>query len=136
MIRYSHTRDLNIEDVKQLYIDSTLSERRPITDHSRLEDMLTHATVLVTAWSDDTLIGICRGMSDFSYVTYISDLAVAKDFQRKGIGKQLLKEAHKKTGIQTKMVLLSAPDAHTYYKHLGFEPHPRAWVFPEGKLFS
>lgn len=136
MITYSFSQDIDLEKVKLLYIDSTLNKRRPIEDMARLKRMFTNVNLVISAWNNDELIGLCRGFTDFSYVTYISDLAVLTRYHSQGIGKTLIQKAHETGGIDTKIVLLSSPSANTYYEKQNFEHHPRAWVFPEGQLFS
>jgi len=37
--------------------------------------MIANANLIVTASDGDLLVGIARSMSDFGYVTYLSDLA-------------------------------------------------------------
>ena len=53
--------------------------------------MLKHANIVITAWDGDLLVGISRALSDFSFVTYLSDLAVRVSHQRAGIGKELIR---------------------------------------------
>ena len=84
-------------------------------------------------WDNNVLIGIARSISDFSYVTYISDLAVRKSYQKKGIGKKLIKITRKESGIKSTMVLLSAPLAEKYYPRIGFASHKSAWILKPGE---
>ena len=65
--------------------------------------------------------------SDFSYVTYLSDIAVSREYQRAGIGRALI-EATRLEAPRAKIVLLSAPAATDYYPHIGFSRHGSAWV--------
>ena len=44
-----------------------------------------------TAWDGDLLVGIARSMSDWVYATYLSDLAVRRSYQKRGIGKELMR---------------------------------------------
>jgi len=60
-------------------------------------------------------------------VTYLSDIAVSREYQRSGIGKALI-EATQKQAPRAKIVLLSAPAATGYYPHIGFSRHDSAWV--------
>jgi predicted N-acetyltransferase YhbS len=69
-----------------------------------------------------------RALSDFSYATYLSDPAVRVSHQRKGIGKELIRQTQKAAGLQTRVILLSAPGATNYYPHIGFTQHPSAWM--------
>ncbi|WP_458246942.1 GNAT family N-acetyltransferase [Streptomyces sp. MAI_2237] len=119
---------LDLEEVLQVYRSSGLGERRPIEDRDRMEAMIRGANLfLVARDADGTLIGIARSVSDFSYVTYLSDIAVAGTQQRSGIGRALI-DATRKEAPTAKIVLLSAPAAAAYYPHIGFTQHPSAWV--------
>ena len=128
VITYKKNAELRLEEIKAVYDDSRLSERRPVHDEHRLILMMEHANLIITAWNQTQLIGIGRCMTDFSYVTYVADLAVMKTYQNQGIGQKILKIIQEESGGHTKIVLLSAPNANTYYPHIGFEPHPRAWI--------
>ncbi len=86
---------------------STLGERRPIDDRETIRGMLEHADVIVTARLDGRLIGISRAITDFSYCTYLSDLAVDAAYQRRGMGKELIRRTHEAAGRHTLLVLLA-----------------------------
>jgi predicted N-acetyltransferase YhbS len=92
--------------------------------------MLEHADLLCTAWDDSKLVGVARSVTDFEYCCYLSDLAVDKEYQRSGIGKELIRLTRSKLGGRAKIVLLAAPNAESYYGHIGFEPHQSAWTLP------
>lgn len=119
---------MNLDEVIELYAASTLGERRPIDDRSRMSAMLKNANLVVTAWDGQLLIGISRALSDFSYATYLSDLAVRVSYQRAGIGKELIRQTQKAGGPRTRVILLSAPAATAYYPHIGFTQHSSAWM--------
>jgi GNAT superfamily N-acetyltransferase len=119
--------DLDVEEVLDVYRDSGLGERLPIEDLARFTEMVRNANLVVVARAEDRLIGIARSVSDFSYVTYLSDIAVRKDCQRMGIGQALI-DATRQEAPQAKIVLLSAPAATKYYPHIGFTQHGSAWV--------
>jgi predicted N-acetyltransferase YhbS len=128
MIDYRVGNELAIDAVIELYAASTLGERRPIGDRARMAAMLGNANLVVTAWDGDLLVGIARSLSDFSYATYLSDLAVRASYQRKGIGKELIRRTQRESGPETRVILLSAPTATEYYPHIGFRQHPSAWM--------
>jgi GNAT superfamily N-acetyltransferase len=109
---------------------STLAERRPIDDGARIAGMLEHADVLLTARLDALLIGVARAITDFSYCSYLSDLAVDQRYQRQGIGRELLRRAHQVCGLHTRLILLAAPAAVDYYPHVGMVQHPSCWTMP------
>ena len=128
MIQYRDNAAISTEQAIDLYIRSTLGERRPIHDKSAFEAMLKHANLIITAWDDEKLVGISRTLTDFSYVAYLADLAVDLDYQRQGIGKELIAKTQASLGSDCMIVLLAAPKANEYYEHIGFEHHPRAWT--------
>jgi ribosomal protein S18 acetylase RimI-like enzyme len=110
---------------------STLAERRPIEDAAAMAGMLAHASIIVTARSQDgMLVGISRAISDFHYCTYLSDLAVDQAFQRRGIGRELIRQTHVAAGLCTSLILLAAPKAETYYPHIGMVQHNSCWRIP------
>jgi len=128
LIEYRTGNDLILAEVLDLYRASTLGERRPIDDESIVLDMLRHANLVVTAWDGPTLVGIARTLTDFSYVGYLSDLAVRATHQRRGIGTELIKRTRDQMGERSMLVLLAAPKAVDYYPQLGFTKHESAWL--------
>jgi GNAT superfamily N-acetyltransferase len=133
MIEYRVGNDLDLDQVIELYIASTLGERRPITDRPRFAAMLKNANLVITAWDGEVLVGISRSLTDFNYFTYLADLAVRVSHQRKGIGKELVRQTQKHGGAKTHLLLLAAPAAEKYYPHIGFSNDRQAWLLPAGE---
>jgi predicted N-acetyltransferase YhbS len=128
MIKYRDNTTITAEQAIDLYTRSTLGERRPIHNVQTFDAMLKNANLIITAWDDEKLIGISRSLTDFAYVAYLADLAVDQQYQRSGIGKQLIEETKIRLGPECMIVLLAAPKANEYYEHIGFEHNPRAWT--------
>jgi ribosomal protein S18 acetylase RimI-like enzyme len=128
MIRYCNDATITADQAIDLYIRSTLGERRPINNKQTFEAMLKNANLTITAWDEEKLIGISRTLTDFAYVAYLADLAVDQDYQRVGIGKQLIAQTQSRLSPDCMIVLLAAPKANEYYEHIGFEHNPRAWT--------
>jgi ribosomal protein S18 acetylase RimI-like enzyme len=96
---------------------------RPIEDRGRIERMLAHANLIVTARQDGRLVGFARSLSDFSFCCYLSDLAVDRACQGQGIGKRLIEETRVAAGgPMTTTLLLSAPTAMSFYQGIEM-PH-------------
>jgi GNAT superfamily N-acetyltransferase len=129
-IDYDLEPALTVDEFRSVLIRSTLAERRPIDRDDILQGMLDHADLIVTARSDGQLVGVVRAITDFSYCTYLSDLAVDEAFQRQGIGRELIHRLHAAAGLQTMLILLAAPKARGYYPHIGLEPHDSCWTIP------
>lgn len=129
-VTYHVESELTAEEFLGVLARSTLAERRPVDEPETIRGMLHHADVIVTARLDGELIGVSRAITDFSYCTYLSDLAVHARFQRQGIGRELIRRTHEAAGRQTTLILLAAPKARAYYPHIGMTPHDSCWVIP------
>ncbi len=130
-IDYRLNAEVTVDEVIELLIASTLAERRPVDDRPRMQAMLQCSNLVITAWENEQLLGIARSVSDYSYCTYLSDLAVRKSHQKQGIGTQLIKCTQAAAPLAT-VVLLSAPAAVDYYPHIGMERHNSAWILKRG----
>lgn len=111
---------------------STLGERRPIDDFERIKKMCENANLIITARLDGKLIGIARSITDFVYFTYLSDLAVDKEYQKKGIGKKLIEETKNQASLAT-LILLSTPAAVDYYPKIGMKKHNHCFILSDIK---
>ncbi len=129
MISYKTGNVLDLDQVLDLYEASTLGARRPMDDRRRMAKMIRKANLVITAWDGKLLVGISRSISDFSYATYLSDLAVRQSHQRQGIGMELMRRTQKASAPAT-VILLAAPAAQNYYPHVGFTHHPHCWILP------
>ena len=119
--------DLSLDDVIDVYVRSTLGERRPVDDRMRMAQMLETANLVVTAWDGDKLVGIARCLTDFAYATYLSDLAVDLEYQKQGIGRELVRQVQQAVDPRSNVILLAAPAATDYYPRIGMTQHPSAW---------
>jgi ribosomal protein S18 acetylase RimI-like enzyme len=129
-VSYAIEPDLDAEEFIDVLVRSTLAERRPTGEPETIRGMLRHADVIVTARIQKLLVGVSRAITDFSYCTYLSDLAVDRAFQRRGIGRELIRRTHEAAGLKTSLMLLAAPLARAYYPHIGMAPHDSCWVIP------
>lgn len=119
MIEYRQNFLLAAADVAAVFDASGI--RRPTHDLARIARMFANANLVVSAWHDGKLVGVCRALTDFSYCCYLSDLAVDKVFQRHGIGRELIARVRAAIGEEVALILLSAPEAMEYYPKVGFE---------------
>jgi ribosomal protein S18 acetylase RimI-like enzyme len=118
-LKFSLARTVSVDEFRSLLLRSALSARRPVDDLDCLRGMLDNSDIVATCWSKNLLIGIARSITDFSYGCYLSDLAVDVDFQKQGIGTQLISLTQSILGPHCKIIVLSAPAAVDYYRHIG-----------------
>jgi GNAT superfamily N-acetyltransferase len=133
MISYRLGNDLDLDAVIDVYRSSTLGARRPIDDRDTMAKMIQAANLVVTAWDGDTLVGVSRSLSDFCFCTYLSDLAVRLEYQRRGIGKELIRRTQK-AGRSATVFLFAAPNAAEYYEHVGFTAGSGWYLSPMQRL--
>lgn len=122
-----------IEPHQLAEIFSSSGIKRPLNDLSRLKKMLDNSNLVITAWDGDNLVGVARAVTDFSYCCYLSDLAVNKEYQKQGIGHELVAETQKQIGEECNLVLLAAPESMEYYPKIGFDRCPQAYYIPRKK---
>jgi len=131
-IIYTIEKSLDVSEFIEVLKNSTLAERRPVDDEQRISSMCNNANLIVTARLDGKLVGVARSITDFVYCTYLSDLAVDLEYQKKGIGKKLIEET-KKITPQARLTLLSAPDAVDYYPKIGMTKHNHCYFIDDLK---
>ncbi len=118
---YAREDHLGADEYTDVVTKSGLN--RPVEDRARVEQMLAHANLIVTARQDGRLVGFARSLTDFCFSCYLSDLAVDQACQGQGIGKRLIEETRKEAGGPlTTTLLLSAPTAMSFYQGIKM-PH-------------
>jgi predicted N-acetyltransferase YhbS len=132
-IRYEINQPLSAAEFIGVLQASGLSERRPVEDLACVEGMVGNSNLTVCAKEGDRLIGVARSVTDFSYCCYLSDLAVDRDYQKLGIGRDLIRISREQLGPLCKLILLSAPDAAAFYPKIGFSRHDQAWLIDGDK---
>jgi predicted N-acetyltransferase YhbS len=129
-VTYQREPDLSPAEFIDVLVRSALAERRPIHDADTIRDMLANADLILTARDGAKLVGVSRAITDYAFCTYLSDLAVDEAYQRRGIGRELVRLTHEATGLQTTLILLAAPKAQGYYPHIGLTRHESCWIIP------
>lgn len=132
MIEYKIEKDLSPAEFKDVLIRSTLGERRPVEDDLRIRKMVENASLIITARDNGKLVGVSRAVSDFVFCTYLSDLAVDQQYQKSGIGRELIRKT-KQASPQAKLILLSAPKAVDYYPKVGMTRFDQCYILDELK---
>ena len=118
-IIYKINQPLKTEDIIEVFDSSGII--RPTDNPARIRKMFDNSNLVISAWDKDKLVGISRSVTDFSYCCYLSDLAVHKDYQSLGIGKELIRLTETNIGESKMLLLLSAKPAMEYYPKVGFD---------------
>jgi GNAT superfamily N-acetyltransferase len=130
-IVYSREKTITGDQLAAIFDRSGI--RRPTGDRERIARMAASADLLITAWDGDRLVGVARSITDFCYACYLSDLAVDHEYQKNGIGTELIKQTHAIVGEECVLLLISAPTAMSFYEKIGLEPVTKCWMIPRKK---
>jgi GNAT superfamily N-acetyltransferase len=128
-IDYTVEERLAADEFVDVLRRSGLAERRPVDEPDRIDRMLAHANLFVTARDGGKLIGVARSLTDFAYCCYLSDLAVDRAYQKRGIGRALVDRTREAVGPESMVLLLSAPAAMAYYPRIGMPKAENAFIF-------
>lgn len=130
-ITYKINAPLTAAELAAVFTSSGIN--RPVMDLDRLQRMIENADILVSAWDGEQPVGIARAITDYVFCSYLSDLAVRSEYQKQGIGKELINVLRGHLGEDAMLLLLAAPSAMEYYPQLGFEKLVNAFLIPRSK---
>jgi GNAT superfamily N-acetyltransferase len=125
-VEYRHNYPLDPVEVARVFDASGIT--RPTTDLPRIARMFAAPSLIISAWQGGRLVGVSRSLADYSYCCYLSDLAVDRALQSQGIGRELIERTQAIIGDEVSLILLSAPDAMSYYPAFGFQRAENAFV--------
>ena len=128
-VRYAVETGVSVAEFQQVLYDSGLAARRPADDGARLEKMLRGANLTITARIDGVLVGIARSLSDGAFCCYLSDLAVSREVQGMGVGRELVERTRVAAGPEVSVILCSAPAAVGFYEGIGMPRLPDAFCY-------
>lgn len=131
-LQYKTNECCGVKEVEEVFHTSGI--RRPVGDNDRIQRMIDNADEIITVRDGERLIGFLRAITDYSYCCYISDIAVDKDYQGQGIGKELIRILRERLGEEEiQYILTSAPKAVGFYEKIGFERADKAFVIKRKK---
>ena len=125
-ILYEFVQKIDASEVANVFKKSGIL--RPVDDLERIQRMVDHADIILTARNNGEIVGIARAITDYSYCCYLSDLAVDEQFQGNGIGKELVRLIQEKIGKEVTLILIASPNAVDYYPRIGFEKSDKAFL--------
>jgi len=134
MIKYkTGTNFINWESLIQLYFETDgvvgLGKEKNLY---KIKKSFLNSYKVVTAWEGEKIIAAGRLLSDGVCYGWIHDMAVYPNKQKRGIGKNLIKELIK--GNEGLLFgLTSAFGAEEFYYKLGFRKHKTALAKYPGK---
>jgi ribosomal protein S18 acetylase RimI-like enzyme len=131
VITYKVNAKIEAHQMAELFRASGI--KRPIDDLSRVKKMIDNSNLIITAWDGDKLVGVARALTDYGFCCYLSDLAVDKEYQKQGIGHELVDEIQKQIGDESNLILLAASESIEYYPKIGFDKCGNAFLIQRKK---
>ena len=92
--------------------------------NERIHRLVKNVSISLTARNrEGVMVGVLFGLTDYSYWLYITDLGVDRDYERRGIGSRLMKEAHELAGGEKDIAvyLIANENAVPFYQKLGMK---------------
>jgi biotin carboxylase len=127
--------NISIDEIINLYEKSGII--RPTKDYERIEEIYLNSNIVVSAWDGKNLVGIGRALSDKRYATYLADLAVSLEYQKRGIGTQIIEIYNELIAEESMLLLLSSKPAMIYYEKIspqvGFEKVDNGFIIKRKK---
>ena len=127
MVDYKINHTVTTPEIVELYRDAGLP--RPVDDEARIAEMFANSNLVISAWENGELVGLARSLTDFSWCTYLADLEVRRDHQKSGVGRRLVELTREAVGERSMVLLLSVPDAMSYYPKIGMDPVENGFIF-------
>ncbi|MFZ5475229.1 MAG: GNAT family N-acetyltransferase [Myxococcota bacterium] len=116
MITYRDAPPVPADQLATLFAAVAFSRER---DAATLTAMVEGSRWIVSAWDGERLVGFARALSDGVQNAYVSTVCVLPDYQRRGIGRELMRRLLDGRD-HVKWVLHTRPNARRLYESLGF----------------
>ena len=122
-ITYQQELTLTAAEYVSVLSRTTMRDKRPLANTARIQGMLDGANFIVTARESDTIIGVARCITDFAWIAYCAELAVAETHQGLGVGQKLIEVARALLGPQIGLSLIAEPEAEGFYRRIGMQQY-------------
>ena len=117
-IIYKDIKDFNAKELQELFLSVEWS-----SGHfpDKLVIAMKNSDSIFTAWDGDKLIGLINVLDDSIMTAYVHYLLVNPEYQKQGIGKELLRLVKNKYKDYLRIVLIAHDTALKFYENSGFK---------------
>jgi hypothetical protein len=127
-IQFKVNAKVSAEAVIEVYKSSGITYPN---DTARMQAILDHSNLVITAWDGEQLVGIARSLTDYNSCCYLADLAVKKEHQKSGIGITLIELTENAIGENTALIALSGGPISEYHPKDGFEKLEHGFIIKQ-----
>ena len=126
MIKYLDKHDFNKEEIEDLFLSVEWSSGK---FPEKLVIAMKNFKTVFSAYDNDKLVGMICVMDDGIMNAYIHYLLVNPNYQKKGIGKQLVEMVKEKYKDYLRLAVIGYYKAEGFYKALGFTKSEESFPF-------
>lgn len=116
-ISFEINKKMTLEQVRGIYINTNYG--KAVEDDIRLQKMIDHTPLVISAWDGETPVGFMRCLTDFEYFCYVSDLLFLPDYQHRGLGKKMMQILKEYLGERVTISLRAEDSAKGFYQQIG-----------------
>lgn len=119
--RFVEYNSYNEAEIMALY--SSVGWSNYTNNPAMLRQAYKNSLYVLAAYADDKLVGILRVVGDGASVVFLQDLIVLPEFQRQGIGSQLMRRVMEKYANVYQLQLLTETSEKNiaFYEYLGLK---------------
>lgn len=120
MITYREFDSARIDEVYRIYEEN--GWKSYLGDKDRLSRAFDRSLFVLGAFDGEELAGFVRCIGDSEYILYVQDLIVRPAYQRKGIGRELMRQVLEKYASVRQFVLITDKDddvSNAFYREIG-----------------
>ena len=122
MLTYRECGAECLAEVREIY--AACGWTNYLEDEETLRRALEQSLFLLGAFEDSALVGFVRCVGDGAYILYVQDLIVTPALQRKGIGRELMRQVSERfAGLRQFLLITDAEDAvsNAFYRAIGLK---------------
>ena len=127
-LRFAEYKTYNEAEIMALY--SSVGWSNYTNNPAMLRKAYKNSLYVLAAYADGKLVGILRAVGDGASVVFLQDLIVLPEFQRHGIGSQLMRKVMEKYADVYQLQLLTEASEKNiaFYEFLGFKKSRKVWL--------
>ena len=117
-ITYKNTHDFSEQDLKDLFLSVEWS-----SGHfpDKLVVAMKNFKTVISAWDDETLVGMICAMDDGIMNAYVHYRLVRPEYQGQSIGKELVERVKEIYKDYLRVVIVAYNEELAFYEHCGFK---------------
>lgn len=121
IMTYKLNTTISYEELNNLYESVEWTGYTDFPD--KMRKLLEGSSFYISAWHNDQLVGLIRAVGDNASILYIQDILIRPDYQRLGIGRELMESMLKEHTHIRQIVLLTDDTEKTaaFYRSLNFQ---------------